>query len=146
MLMSITKLPRKRLEGQMAEVDAALEAWARWAHSALSGLGWPAWTVIARVMEFGVNGAAHRHSAVCAPDEFCETVERAVIRLKAIERRVILEHYFTWQPVEITSKRCHMTAGRFRTVLHRARRSVGDYLDGARLRYNETPPNMLQSR
>ena len=138
MLMTVSQTKRKRLDGPMAEVDAALEAWARWAHSALAGLGWPPWTQIAKVIEYGVEGAA-----ACAgihaveADEFCELVERAVIRLKEIERRVILEHYFHWQPLNVCARRCHMSEGRFRTVLHRARRSVGDYLDGAKhLRYN----------
>ena len=126
---------RPRLVGGAAEIDAALEAWARWARSALAGLGWPAMTLAARVIEFVVMGAASRSAPSAHPvevDQLCELVERAVMRLKETERRVIVAHYLTWSPVEAAARRCHMSPGRFRTVLHAARRSVGDYLGGIR--------------
>lgn len=128
-----------RLGGELREVDVALEAWARWARSALAGLGWPPWTLAARVIEFGVLGAAVQYGSARAleVDELCELVESAVMRLKEIERKVVVYHYFNWQPVEASARYCHMMPGRFRVILHRARKSVADYLDGAKLRYNK---------
>lgn len=135
-----TEAPRKTvLAGDMALTDAALEAWARWARTALAGLCWPSWTLLARVIEMGVIGAAHRHGigrSAFEVDEVCEIVEKAVLRLKEIERKVLVRHYLHWEPVSVSAKALHMSPGRFRTVLHRARRSVRDYLDGAQLRYN----------
>lgn len=123
-----------KLADGFAEADAALEAWARWARSALSGMGWPAMTLIARVIRWGATGAASGGGAThpLEVDELCELVEKAVMRLKEIERTVVVTHYLQWTPIETGARRCHMSSGRFRTLLHRARRSVADYLDGAR--------------
>lgn len=126
---------RPKLADGFAEADAALEAWARWARSALAGIGWPAMTLTARVIKFGATGAASGGGAPVHPlevDELCELVEKAVMRLKEIERTVVVTHYLNWTPIEAGARRCHMSAGRFRVILHRARRSVADYLEGAR--------------
>jgi len=138
--MTLDGRHRPQLRGELAEVDAALEAWARWAKTALAGLSWPSLTIIARVIEFGAMGAAARGASPVHPlevDELCELVERAVMRLTTIERRVIVHQYLHWQPIDVSARHCDMTAGRFRVILHRARRSIGDYLDGAKLRYNK---------
>jgi hypothetical protein len=122
------------------ETDVALEVWARWAKSALSGLGWSPHTLLARVIEFGVVGAASRAGLTIHPlevDELCELVERGVMRLKEIERKVIVRRYLHWEPREVSARRCHMSQGRFATVLHRARRSIRDFLDGAKLHYTK---------
>jgi predicted DNA-binding protein (UPF0251 family) len=123
-----------KLADGFAEADAALEAWARWARSALAGLSWPAVTLIGRVMDFGVTVTASRGGSAhpVEVDELCELVERAIMRLREVERRVVVMHYLNWQPMETAARRCHMSSGRFRTLLHRARRSVADYLNGAR--------------
>lgn len=122
------------LQDGLAWVDLALEEWAKWGKQGLDGLGWPTATLLARVAEMGFTGAAQR-GAPMECGEGVDATERAVLRLKAIERKVIIKHYLHWQPVEASARACHMTPGRFRTVLHRARRSVGDYMEG--LRYNK---------
>lgn len=133
--------PGRPLEKNSSEADVALEAWARWARSALSNLGWAPRTLLARVIEFGAFGAASRGgAAVLEADELCERVERAVMRLKAIERKVIVTHYLYWQPLEVSARYCGMSKGRFRTLLSSARRSVGDYLDGSKLLFEQLPP------
>lgn len=114
------------------DVDAALEAWARWGRSVLSGIGWPQWTLLARVIEQGFTGAAQKGARNYEVDEAMEWVERAVLRLAENERRVICKHYLYWQPPEISAQYCHMSYGHFRVVLNRARRRIRDYLDGAR--------------
>jgi DNA-directed RNA polymerase specialized sigma24 family protein len=60
--------------------------------------------------------------------EAIEAVERAVLRLKDIERQVIVKHYVSWEPVEISAQKCEMSVNRFRVILCRARRKIGDYL------------------
>lgn len=130
---------RKPDLGDMGEVDVALEAWARWARSALSGMGWPPMTLLARVIAHGVTGAASRSAMALEADELCELVERGIMRLKEIERTVLVRHYLHWEPIEVASRHCHMSAGRFRTVLHRARRSVRDFMDGAKIALQQNP-------
>lgn len=116
----------------MSEVDAALEAWARWGRGLLQSMGWPAWTLMARIMEEGFQGAAQKGSRAFEVDEAMEMIERAVLRLPERERLVVIKHYTYWQPVEISARYCHMHPATFRGHLHRARRSIRDYLDGIR--------------
>lgn len=127
---------KRRVPDGLAEVDAALEAWARWGRGTVNG--WPMRTLLARVIEQGFTGAAQQGAPV-EMSEAVQLVEKAVLRLREIERKVIVKHYVNWQAVEVSARSLGMSPGRFRTVLHRARRSVRDYMDGAGLRYNTTP-------
>lgn len=120
-----------------AEVDVALEAWARWAKHSLETLGWPPSTLIARVIEFGVLGAALQGGKTLEADSICEMVERAVMRLDPDEREVIVRRYLFWEPRETSAKQCGMTVGAFATVLHRARRTVWGFLEGIKLHYTK---------
>ena len=94
----------------------------------LAGIGWPVWTLLARVMEQGFTGAAQKGAHVFEVDEAMELVERAVLRLSDIERRVITKHYLFWQPPEVSARYCGVSYAHFRVILNRARRSVRDYL------------------
>lgn len=116
----------------LQEVDALLEAWARWGRSLLDGIGWPRVTLLARIMEEGFQGAAQKGSRVIEIDETMEVIERAVLRLPEKERLVVIKHYTYWQPLEVSARYCHMSYSTFRSCLHRARRSIRDYLDGVR--------------
>ena len=123
--------------------DHALEAWARWTHTATDGLGWPRRTLLAKIMEEGFTGAAQGSPHVEMPDLVLFT-ERAVLRLVPPERKVILKHYLNWEPVEVSARRCHMSPGRFRTLLHRARRDIAAYLDGALMSAKNERPRVPQ--
>lgn len=128
---------RKRAEPEVADAGAALEHWAAWAKSALSGIGWPEKTLLARVIEYGVLGAAQRGSgtllvvgSMVPYDELCAWVETAVIRLTLMERNVIVRVYMHYETPEVSASELDITVGNFRQILYRARRSVRDYLDG----------------
>lgn len=118
----------RSLKGDMAHIDALLEQWARWGKSG-AALGWPPRTVLAKVIEQGFAGAA-QPGPMPEMDEAVQAVERAVLRLQEIDRKVVVKHYTYWQPVEVSARYCKMSPGRFRTVLHRARRRISDYLEG----------------
>lgn len=107
-------------------VDSALEAWARWGRET-SALGWPSWTILAKIAAQGFTGAAQR-GPTPEMGVAIEAVERAVLRLKAIERKVVVKHYISWEPVEVSARRCHMSPNRFRTVLNRAKNLVGEWI------------------
>lgn len=124
-------------EPEMADADSALEHWAAWAKSALSSMGWPPRTLLARVIEYGVLGAAQRGSGTLLVvggmveyDELCAWVEAAVMRLTLTERNVIVRAYMHYETPETSARELSMTASNFRQILYRARRSVRDYLDG----------------
>jgi DNA-directed RNA polymerase specialized sigma24 family protein len=98
----------------------------------LAGIGWPARTLLARVIEQGIRGAAQEGCRLVEADEMMEMVERAVLRLAEKERETICRHYFYWQPPEVSARYCGMSPNYFGVVLHRARRRVRDYLEGAK--------------
>ena len=111
----------------MNSVDCALEAWARWGREGMS-LGWPAWTILAKVASQGFTGAAQK-GPTPEMGEAIEAVERAVLRLEAIERQVVVLHYVSWQSIEVSARKCNMSPNRFKAVLYRAKRKVGEYLE-----------------
>lgn len=128
---------REHSEPELSDADAALEHWAAWAKSALSGVGWPPRTLLARIIECGVLGAAQRSSgsllvvgSMIEYDELCAWVEAAVMRLTLAERNVVVRAYMHYESPEASARELGMTAANFRQVLYRARRSVRDYLDG----------------
>lgn len=128
---------QERAEPELADADAALEHWAAWAKSALSSMGWPPRTLLARIIECGVLGAAQRSNGVLLVvggrieyDELCAWVEAAVMRLTLAERNVIVRAYMHYETPETSAHELSMTPSNFRQVLYRARRSVRDYLDG----------------
>lgn len=128
---------REQAEPELSDADAALEHWAAWAKSALSSMGWPPRTLLARIIECGVLGAAQRGSGVLLVvggrieyDELCAWVEAAVMRLTLAERNVIVRAYMHYETPETSARELEMTPSNFRQILYRARRSVRDYLDG----------------
>lgn len=128
---------REQPEPEMVDADSALEHWAAWAKSALSSIGWPPRTLLARIIECGVLGAAQRGSGTLLVvggmveyDELCAWVEAAVMRLTLTERNVIVRAYMHYESPEASARELSMSASNFRQILYRARRSVRDYLDG----------------
>lgn len=115
------------LKNGMAHVDIALEQWASWGKQGV-GIGWPPMTLLAKVIEQGFAGAA-QPGPVPEMSELVQAVERAVLRLDARERKVLTKYYVHWQPIEVSARYCKMSPANFRTVLHRARRDVGTYLE-----------------
>jgi DNA-directed RNA polymerase specialized sigma24 family protein len=107
-------------------VDYALASWAKWGRSGES-LGWPPVTVLAKVAQQGFTGAAQRGPTPEMGTQI-EAVESAVLRLKPIERKVVVKHYIHWEPIEVSARRCHMSPNRFRTVLNRARNLVAEWI------------------
>lgn len=118
----------------MAEANAALEVWARWANSALSGIGWPRESLLARIIKLGVRGAAQSGGVTLTEvDELAELVDMAIKRLDETEMRVIVETYYgRAKASEEAATRCGLTYGWYRIVLARAKRSIADYLEGVR--------------
>jgi hypothetical protein len=116
------------------EAHAALEAWARWAKSYLSGLGYSPVNIIAKCVEFGPLGASGSFGPVPVEiDQTCEIVDRAISRLDITERTVIYRTYLHNDAAQVTAQKCGLTYGYYREVLKDARRRIGDYLSGAKI-------------
>lgn len=121
----------------MADAHTALEQWAKWVRDALSGVGWPERTLLARLIEYGAIGCAQQQGGrllICGSilphDELCEWVEAAIMRLSLDERNVIVRVYLHWETDEVSARELGINVGCLRVRLSRARRSVRDYLDG----------------
>lgn len=122
--------------GPTVDADVALEAWARWARSALSGLGFPCINIIGKIVELGIRGAAQTTGIrLLEIDETCEIVDRAISRLDATERTVVIKTYLYNDAAQVTAKNCGLTYGYYRSVLCRARRRVRDFIEGASQKY-----------
>lgn len=117
------------LHPSVVYADAALEAWARWAHDGMKALGWPPVTILARLAAEGFHGAA-QGTPVAELPEGVERTEKAVLRLPERERRVVVAHYLHWEPIEASARRCRCSVSQFRQSLNRARREVAAFLEG----------------
>src|SRR3990167_3348306 len=92
------------------ETHAALEAWARWAKSALKGLGFSSINIIAKLIELGVRGAAESFGPIPLEiDQTCEIVDRAVRRLGETEREVVYRTYLYNDAAIVTAAKCGLT-------------------------------------
>lgn len=123
------------MRDESKEAHIALEAWARWANTALQGLGFSSTNIIARLIEMGAMGAAQqaRGPAPMEIDQTCEIVDRAVMRLDEIEREVICRTYLLNDAAPATAEKCRLTYGYYREVLGKARQRIGDYICGAKV-------------
>ena len=118
-----------------SEVHAALEAWARWAKTVLAALGFPSISIIGRVVEMGILGAASSGGVhLVEIDQTCELVDRAILRLDSTEREVIARTYLFNDAAQVTAHKCGLTYQYYRLVLHRSRKRIGDFLEGAKAR------------
>jgi hypothetical protein len=129
----------EQTEPELSDARAALEHWANWAKSSLAGIGWPPRTLLARVIEFGVLGAAQRGSGsllvvgdMIEYDELCGWVEAALMRLTLVERNVAVRVYMHYESREESARAMGMNTNNLGQVLYRVHRSVRDYLDGRR--------------
>lgn len=118
---------RSRMHTENKPIDALLEAWGKWSRQGLAHLGFPRHAVIARV--------CGRSTAPTDMPDYLLEVERAVLTLPDIRRRVIVAHYTYWQPVEVSARHCHMSTHRFRKLLRQGRDAVARWLDSAHTLY-----------
>ena len=107
-------------------VDWALESWAVWGRGGID-TDWPAVTLMGKIADQTPRGA-FSHGSVAGMGDTVWIVEQAVLRLKPVERKVVVKHYIYWQPVEVSAKYCRMSPNRFRSVLNRAKNLIGEWI------------------
>lgn len=123
---------RGNMRDDSREAHAALEVWARWAKSYLSGLGYSPINMIARFVEYGPMRSGGFGPIPVEIDQTCEIVDRAIARLDEVEQEVIYRTYLENDAAQVTARKCRLTYGYYREVLKDARRRVGDYIAGAK--------------
>lgn len=112
-----------------SEVDAILEAWARWSVTALSGLGWPEMSIIGRIMKYGTRGAAQRAGVpIVEENTLCELVDRLLQQLSRVERRTVIRHYMWHETQAVSARALGLNHEAFRQVLSRSRQKLAKML------------------
>lgn len=106
-----------------------------WSKLALGpdGRAWPAATMLARVIEQGINGAGQVGPEKIEWPQAVKNTERAVNSLGQIDQRVIKTFYGSNNPKEVMARDAgHMRVKEFDNVLKRARWRILGFLDGSR--------------
>lgn len=108
-----------RMDEESRTVHQRLEGWARWAKSHLLS-AYPSTTILARMIECGVVGAAAMAGPIEIPEAVAET-DAAVKRLPMLEREAIYRYYLYWEPIEVTAKALNLVVRDLQRLLQRAR-------------------------
>jgi hypothetical protein len=131
-MVAVLAEKRGNMRDESREAHAALEAWARWAKSYLSGLGYSPVNMIARFIEYGPLLSGGFGPIPVEIDQVCEIVDRAISHLDDTQQEVIYRTYLRDDAAQVTAEKCGLTYNYYREVLKDARRRVGDYINGAK--------------
>lgn len=105
---------------------SCLDAWASWVRQRIGA--WPSQTLLGRIIEQGVSGAAQCGAVESFPEHIART-DRAVARLDAQLQRVIKVHYLTYAPCDTKAARCGVSVATFYRQVRRAQRAVAEHLN-----------------
>ena len=115
-------------DGEMAYVDTRLSEWARWAKQGIDMLGYPRATMLARIIDQQITGAAQSGKPpVSMPDVIAE-VDLAVCKLSHLMRKVIVAHYLIYASSDVKARSLDISRAHFWRLLGRAQRHVLEYL------------------
>lgn len=117
-----------KMDPETKVIHVRLEVWARWAKANPELRAFPESTLLGKVVEFGIAGAAQGGAPVTMSDAV-QITERAVNKLGEIDRKVIISYYMKWQPIESLARMCRMRTREFQNVLRRARFRVRCYVE-----------------
>ncbi len=115
------------MDADVALADCALDEWAKWAVERLNG--WPIRTLLARLMEEGITGAAHlSHAPMVLMPEHVAATDRGVTVLDIYEREAIIVYYLTYQDSALKAKQCGCSRATFFRRVERGQKNVARYL------------------
>lgn len=104
-----------------------LESWGR-ATRGHEGVGWPAATLLARMIEQGPMGASQQGRP---PVDLCDRdakTDAAVARLGVIDQKVARDYYQGWFTISMLARRHRMRERQVQNILRRIRDRVGGFL------------------
>lgn len=122
---------RRRLSEDLVVVDERLMAWGRWARNDGFGVGWPAITILGRVIEQGAEGSSQQGRPPATIPEPIAQTDAAVGKLNADRRAVVFVRYvyFASLPSEYQRAKLRMSKYRWDAHLKLAREQVKAALD-----------------
>lgn len=110
------------MDTDVAYADCALDAWASWVRG--GSHAWPTATLLDRIIQQGISGAAqHSRDLENMPEEVL-TTDRAVAHLHPFEKRVVFVYYLTYADSEVKAKECGCSRRTFFRRIIRAQKSV----------------------
>lgn len=118
-----------RMAPDIREVHMLLEKWARYVRDP-GVAGYPRQSITEKAALYGRLGIPQEplHKPEPAMPDDVAAVDAAVSRLGQIDRRVIMEYYTQWAPIEVMAHHCGMRVPQFRHVLRRARWRISGYV------------------
>lgn len=121
------------MKAKVAYADQRLDAWASWVRG--NQTAWPPRTILARIIEEGISGAAQGICYVQSMPEIVGQTDRAVARIARELRKVLKVYYLVHASSEIKAARCRVSRATFWRQVERGQIAVFDELD----RETETP-------
>lgn len=109
-------------------VHLQLEEWGRWSKGE-NHQGQIGPTPMARAVEEGLHGAGQQSKPPISMPDHIAAVDVAVARLGQIDKKIVVEYYQHWNPIEVSARRVGMRVREFQNVLRRARWRILGYLD-----------------
>ena len=108
MLMALERDSRciNHMDSETKLIHARLEHWAKWARGGLEGVSWPRETILARMMEQGINGASQTGRPPVSMPEDVAVIDAAVARLGDVDKQVIRAYYLNWARADDLWKQC----------------------------------------
>lgn len=110
------------MDADIAYADCALDAWASWVRELLRG--YPAATLLGRIIDQGVSGAAQSGHVLNGMPEQVLATDKAVAHLDVIEKHVVMVYYLTYADSEVKAEECGCSQRTFFRRVARAQKSV----------------------
>ena len=120
---------------EVAYADSCLDAWASWVRSSQGA--WPPRTLLARIIEEGVSGAAQGITVERMPISVMQT-DRAVAHLEPRLRKTTKIYYLTHASSEVKAAQLGVSRATFWRLVERAQVSVYYTLQGGLERETQT--------
>ena len=128
------------MKAKVAYADQRLDAWASWVRG--NQTAWPPRTILARIIEEGLSGAAHGGSGVISMPEVVGQTDRAVARIDRDLSKVLKVYYLVHASSELKAARCRISRATFWRRVERGQIAVYDELD----RETQTPYDQASSQ
>jgi predicted DNA-binding protein (UPF0251 family) len=115
------------VDADVAYADCRLDAWASWVRGGAHA--WPTRTLLARIIEQGVAGAAQRCAFDRMPAQVLQT-DRAVARLECDLKETVFIYYLMYASSEVKAAHLGVSRATFWRRVTRAQKAVYQGLAG----------------
>jgi hypothetical protein len=109
------------MDADVANADCRLDAWASWVRQNRGA--WPANTLLGRIIEQGISGAAQAGSVENMPEHVAET-DRAVAHIDRRLQQIVKIYYLMHAASEVKAARCGVSRATFWRLVTRGQKAV----------------------